>query len=161
MPKTTHGMSHTRLYSIYKDMIRRCHNKNDKRKTGYIKYGAVGIAVCAEWRNDRILFFEWSLKNGYKDNLSIDRKDSYGNYSPDNCRWTDRNTQSRNTPKFKKGISGVRGVSFCKTSNRWRATISINNKSITIGRANTIKECAIIRNKYIDDNNLDHIKSEA
>ena len=29
----THGMSHTRLYAIYKDMIRRCHNKKDKRKT--------------------------------------------------------------------------------------------------------------------------------
>ncbi len=160
MPKTTHGMSQTRLYSIYKDMIRRCHNKNDKRKTGYIKYGALGISVCDEWRKDRLSFFEWSLSNGYEDNLSIDRKDSYGDYEPNNCRWVDRTTQSRNTPKFKKGISGIRGVSFCKTANRWRATISINNKSITIGRANTKEECATMRNKYIDDNNLDHIKSE-
>lgn len=159
MPKT-HGMSHTRLYAIYKDMIRRCYNENDTRGTGYIKYGAKWIKVCKEWRNDRVVFFEWALVNGYEENLSLDRENSYGNYEPKNCRWATRTMQSRNTPKFKKGISGVRGVSYCKTAKRWRATISINNKGITIGRADTINDCALMRNKYIDDNNLDHIKSE-
>ena len=156
----THGLSNTRLYSIYKDMIRRCHDKNDNRKTGYIKYGAEGIEVCEQWRKDRVAFFEWSLKNGYKENLSIDRKDSYKGYSPENCRWTDRTTQSRNSPKHKLGISGVRGVSYCATTKGWRATISIGNKSITIGRAKTINEAAILRNKYIECNKLNHIKSE-
>lgn len=160
MPKITHGMSYTRLYAIYKDMIRRCYNEKDNRKTGFIKYGGCGITVCNEWKNDRLEFFKWALNNGYDETLSLDRVDSFGNYEPSNCRWTNRTTQSRNTPKFKKGISGIRGVSFCKTTNRWRATISINNKSITIGRCDTKEECAKLRNKYIEDNNLDHIKSE-
>lgn len=155
-----HGMSYTRLYAIYKDMIRRCHSEKDKRQTGYKKYGARGIKVCDEWKNNRTVFFEWALSNGYEENLSLDRIDSFGNYEPSNCRWATRAQQSRNTPRFKKGISGVRGVSFCKTTNRWRATISINNKSITIGRADTIREAAILRNNYIDENKLDHIKSE-
>lgn len=156
----THGMSYTRLYAIYKDMIRRCHNPKDKRQTGYVKYGAKGIEVCKEWRENRVSFFEWAISNGYEDNLSLDREDSYKGYDPENCRWTDKTTQSRNTPKHKVGISGIRGVSYCKTTNGWRATISINNRSITIGRAKTINEAAKLRNKYIEDNNLDHIKSE-
>lgn len=80
-----------RLYNIWRNMIKRCHNKSDN---GYYKYGAKGIKVCDEWRNDFGAFFSWSINNGYhevegeyKDILSIDRIDSKKGYSPDNCRW--------------------------------------------------------------------------
>jgi len=75
---------------------------------GYARYGAKGITLCEEWKEDKTKFFEWSLKNGYTDYLAIDRIDSYGNYEPSNCRWTDRATQGRNMPKQKKGISGIK-----------------------------------------------------
>lgn len=86
------------------------------------------------------------------------RIDSYGNYEPTNCRFVNRRDQSRNTPKHKKGVSKVRGVS--PHGKNWRATITINNKSVHIGNAKTIKEAAELRNKFIDDNKLSHIKSE-
>ena len=50
-------------------------------------YGGKGIRVCQEWLDNPELFEEWSLENGYEDNLTIDRIDSTKDYCPDNCRW--------------------------------------------------------------------------
>ncbi len=36
------------------------------------------------------------MVNGYEESLTIDRVDSNGDYSPDNCRWADNITQRRN-----------------------------------------------------------------
>ena len=121
----------------------------------------MGIIICPEWLNNRVLFFEWALQNGYDDSLTIDRIDSYGNYEPSNCRWVDKTTQSRNMPKQRTGISGIRGVSVARQFGRekWRATITINNKSKTIGYFDTKEAAAIARNIFIEENKLDHIKS--
>lgn len=88
-----HKLSGTRLYQEWVSMKRRCFNPNDKR---YADYGGRGITVCEEWTAVPDQFFDWSLKNGYDDNLTIDRIENDGNYAPDNCRWVDRKTQSRN-----------------------------------------------------------------
>ena len=41
-------------------------------------------------------FYNWSMENGYNDDLSIDRIDSTKGYSPENCRWVTKKDQSRN-----------------------------------------------------------------
>jgi len=87
-----HGMEGTRLYHIWSSMKARCHRKSSH---DYKNYGARGIRVCDEWLSFTH-FMEWSFANGYSDNLSIDRVDNTGNYSPDNCRWVDLNTQANN-----------------------------------------------------------------
>ena len=43
-----------------------------------------GIAICEEWRNSFIEFYNWSINNGYSDDLSIDRINNNGNYEPSN-----------------------------------------------------------------------------
>lgn len=82
-----------RLYSIWIDMKRRCYNKD---RNNYIYYGAKGVKVCEEWKKDFRNFQDWALKNGYKDNLTIDRIDYNRNYQPDNCRWVTIFEQNNN-----------------------------------------------------------------
>ena len=90
-----HGMRNTRLYHIWQGMKSRCYAKSHKN-TNYQKNN---IQMCDEWRNSFIEFYNWAIHNGYKDNLSIDRIDVYGNYEPNNCRWADRIMQENNTTK--------------------------------------------------------------
>lgn len=87
-----HGMCNTRLYNIWSLMKERCYNS--KRKE-YCNYGGRGIAVCTEWM-EAANFIEWSLNNGYSEDLTLDRIDNNGNYCPENCRWVSKKVQMGN-----------------------------------------------------------------
>ena len=90
--KPTHGMSHTRLYRIW-DNIR---GRTLRPSNTYFKnYGGRGIKLYAPWQ-EFVPFMEWALSSGYTDELSIDRIDNDGPYSPDNCRWVSHKDQDRN-----------------------------------------------------------------
>ena len=90
--KITHGQTHTRLYRLWVGMRQRCFDEN---ASNYGRYGGRGITVCDEW--DRFENFrDWSLKNGYSDELTIDRIDYDGHYGPDNCRWVSDKIQANN-----------------------------------------------------------------
>ncbi len=87
---TTHGLSNTKSYRIWHDIMRRCY---DKRRRWYFRYGGKGITVCERWHN---------FENFYKDmgekpkGLSIERVDNSKGYSKSNCIWADNFVQANN-----------------------------------------------------------------
>lgn len=97
------------LRSKWGSMITRCTNPNNPN---YKNYGGRGITVCEEWRKFAN-FFEWSLKNGYKPGLSIDRIDSNKDYCPDNCRYITLEEQQRNRRNNRQIIDPFDGQVLC------------------------------------------------
>ena len=91
--RESHGMTHTRLYEIYKSMKYRCSCSSN---SSYKGYGAKGLTVCSQWESSFLSFYNWSIKNGYKDDLTIDRINNDKGYSPENCRWVTQKEQCRN-----------------------------------------------------------------
>ena len=103
-----HNLRKHPLYPKYYDMLDRCYNENTQ---SYKYYGARGITVCQEWKEDFISFYNWSIENGWKNELSIDRVNNNGNYEPSNCRWTtdkQQNRNKRNTKLNEKDVEYIR-----------------------------------------------------
>ncbi len=149
-----HGDSHSKLYAIYCSMKARCNNINNK---SYKSYGGRGIKISKEWEK-WIVFKTWSLNNGYKNNLSIDRINNNGNYESNNCRWTTKDIQGQNTRRLiSTNTSGYRGIS--KRAKKWIAQIGVSGKHIYIGIYLTKIEAAKAYDAYVIKNNLEHTKN--
>lgn len=86
-------------YAIYDTWNRMMHRCYDIKHHKYPRYGARGIVLCDEWKNDYYSFYNWSINNGFKLGLSIDRINNEGNYEPSNCRWATRKQQMNNTSR--------------------------------------------------------------
>lgn len=96
----THGKRHTRLYTVWCNMRRRCYYTAD---SSYKNYGGRGITVCDEWLGHDGFqnFWNWAYASGYDENApkgqcTLDRINVNGNYCPENCRWITMGQQARN-----------------------------------------------------------------
>jgi hypothetical protein len=54
--------------------------------------------MCDDWL-DAEKFEEWAMENGYRDDLTVERKDNSRGYDPSNCRWATYAEQNRNTSR--------------------------------------------------------------
>ena len=116
-----------KLYSVYNSMLYRCNSSHKN-------YGGRGISVCDEWAASYSAFKVWALSGGYKDGLTIDRRDNEQGYSPDNCRWVGMRTQSGNQRIRATNTSGYTGVRYVKREDKWLVTITIDYENVYIGR---------------------------
>lgn len=118
----THGLSETRLYSIWCNMKARC---NNPKVDSFKYYGAKGITVCDSWRKFEN-FFKWANETGYNDGLTIERIDVNGDYKPENCKWIKPEEQSLNkTNSHHLTISGNK-----KTIKEWSSESGIKYDTI-------------------------------
>lgn len=80
----SHGLTTHPLYSVWRGMKRRCYKQSDR---AYRWYGAHGVTVCDEWKENFKCFYDWAIVNGYKKGLELDRENVLLGYSPTNCRF--------------------------------------------------------------------------
>jgi len=153
MGKFKHGYYGTRLYKSWEAMKSRCYRKSYRY---FHRYGGRGIVVCDEWKNNAVAFIEWSLKNGYSDQLTLDRINNDGNYEPSNCRWVTRQENNLNRALPKNNKSGYRGISWNNTEKCWKACLQYNNKLHNIGNFKNINDAVCAYNEYVTKNNLPH-----
>lgn len=126
-----------RIGHIFTGMKSRCYSDGD---SSYNRYGARGIKICDEWLNNPKSFEDWSLSNGYADNLTIDRIDENKDYCPENCRWIPKelNAKYKSTTR----MLNVDGVSH--TGREWASILNIstnliNNYVRQYGEENTVE----------------------
>lgn len=112
-----------RLYKIHHGMVNRCSNPLNQ---AYVYYGGRGISVIDEWL-DFDSFYNWAVRNGYSDNLTIDRIDTNGNYSPTNCKWSTKAEQNRNK-RDTRNIT-YRAITKCVTD--WAKELNISPTALT------------------------------
>lgn len=147
-----HGLRNHSLYTVWISIKNRCYNSSESKNKKYYYNNDIKIDVL--WKNDFKSFYDWSLLNGYKKGLVIDRIDGTKDYTPQNCRWTTININNKNKIKRVVKSSKYFGVGFNKRANKWKSYIKIDKKLIHLGYFNSDIEALNKRNKYIQDNNI-------
>lgn len=142
-----HGLSQTKTYSSWMNMLYRC---NNSKATGYENYGGRGISVCERWLSFENFLHDMGERPEGK---TIDRIDTNGNYEPSNCRWATKSEQISNSRKSRVASSFYKGVSYYKHRDCWEAYIDSNGKRKRVGYFKTEEEAFIAYKKaYIEAN---------
>lgn len=122
---TTHNLTHTKLFKVWRGIIDRTLYPSNKK---YKNYGGRGITICCEWLKDFKAFYDWATNNGYKEGLTIDRIDVNGNYEPNNCRWVNWKTQQNN----RRNNHYITYNNETHTMKEWSELLGINYTTLSM-----------------------------
>lgn len=113
--------THPSEYRAWSCMRTRCSNP---KFVDWDIYGGRGIRVCARWSSFANFFEDMGVKPSPKH--SLDRKDSNGNYEPDNCRWATPKEQANNCSTNRKVTFNGETLPLPE----WAARIGITRESL-------------------------------
>jgi hypothetical protein len=85
-----HGFPRTATYRSWKAMRERCRDPNNVH---YTRYGGRGIKVCERWNKFENFLADMGERPAER---TLDRIDTDGDYTPENCRWATAQEQVRN-----------------------------------------------------------------
>lgn len=120
-----HGLSKSSFYALWKNMVRRG-SGNDSSSLVSKYYTNKGVSICNRWKEFENFkedmyrdYLIHRIRHG-RDNTTIDRIDTNGDYTPENCRWTTWKKQNRNSSTQrlflgKRIIDEYLDVGTCKT----------------------------------------------
>ena len=125
--KTKHGQSGYRSkngfqkgskeYVAWCDAKARCENPKNNR---WYCYGAIGIKMCDEWRNDFAAFFAYMGKRPHGKTLG--RIDEKKGYEPGNCEWQDKFKQANTKTTSRRFTLGGKTMTIAE----WGRFSSLN-----------------------------------
>lgn len=127
MAGNTYGLRHghasrlTPEYMAWRNIKSRCTNESTP---GFHLYGGRGISFCDRWHVFENFLEDMGERPG--PGHSIDRIDNSLGYSPDNCAWRDKKTQSRNTRSNRLVSFGGKTMPIAS----WADEVGINRHAI-------------------------------
>lgn len=116
------GESDSSLYAAWMSMKSRCQNKNN---SAYQNYGARGIKVCPEW--EKFPAFRNDM-GSRPPGGTLERIDTNGDYSKENCRWAPTKEQHINKRTSKVWV--INGNTFQSKAEAAKS-LGINPSSVT------------------------------
>lgn len=146
--KFTHGLSHTKIIVAWKNLRSRCDNQNNP---SYKNYGGRGVTYDKRWKKsenfleDMLPSFIQHVKKHGEHETTLDRIDTNGNYSKQNCKWATRleQAQTRSSTKF----ITLKGKTL-KISG-WFKELGLNNVVFyrRIKRGLTVEQALLAKNR--------------
>lgn len=136
--QTIHGKYYEPEYRAWANMKKRCADPRFAKWYGNIK-------VCQRWLDS---YDNFIADVGRKPTSlhTLERIDPKKDYEPSNVCWATRTVQSRNTKNHCTNKTGIRGVSWSATKQKWRAAIYVNGKQKHLGYFTNTNEAERARN---------------
>lgn len=133
----------TKEYYTWWNIVGRCQYECSD---SYKEYGAKGISVCSEWRENFNNFLS-DMGPAPTSEHSIDRIDNNKGYCKENCRWATSSQQAMNRGVAKTSKTKYKGVSYEPKKKLYRARITIEGRTKNLGRRKSATEAAKLYDK--------------
>lgn len=135
----THGMEGTPTYKSWNNMMMRCTNPN---RINYAEYGGDGITVSESWYKFENFFEDMGIR---PEGMTLNRIGGARVYSKETCEWATPSEQSYDQKKRATNTSGKTGVSFQKSTGKWKVEITKEGKVYFIGYFKNFESACIAR----------------